>query len=180
MIDEGVGERDQRGSWGRGAGRRVSLALAVVLIGGLVLWGGPASGTGGGDQAVWSGGGDLGSPSGYARVYFSNVGTEPLVGRTTVVAEVLNGPMRLTYAAFFPLGGPTGGDTITGVGPEVSPDGKRLVYHLDGTNAPTVSRELRVYFTGNRFMQPSSVRITFTHPDDGNGANDSVGFGPPP
>jgi hypothetical protein len=160
-------------------------ALVAVLMGSLVTAGDPASAssTGLGDQRIWYGGGDVGLPSGYVRVYFENVGTEPLVGRTTVLAEVGTGPLRFTYAALFPPGGPGTGDSISGVGPDISADGRRLTFSLDGTNLPGVTRELRVYFTGNRIMPPigpSSYRLTFTHPDDANPANDSLAFGPSP
>lgn len=175
---------------GRGRDLVAVLLAVLVLAGSALVLGTRAAATGlatgvgvevgVGDQSVWPNGGDLGGPSGYMRFSFRNVGTEPLVGRTTVVAEIGSGPMRFTHAAFFPAGGPVGGDTLTSVGPEISPGGTRLVLYLDGTNAPGVTREVRVYFTGNQFLRPSSSRITFTHPGDLHPANDSVSYGPTP
>ena len=156
-------------------GRMAAAGAAAVL--GVASMGGAAACTptpaGGGDLQVTFGGGAVGAPSGDVWADVENVGTVALEGRTTVTAQVASGPVRFTYAAWFSGGGPGDDGGVTPVGPEVSADGKLLTFHLDGPQAPADEGQVRVYFTGNHFMQPSTYSITFSHPDDPNGANNS-------
>jgi hypothetical protein len=158
---------------------RLRAAGAMALLAVLVTGGFAACTPSGPDQEVWNGGGQFG-PSGYLRVQFKSIGTEPLVGRTTVTADVDAGPLRFTSAAYFPVAPPGAGDSLTGSGLQISPDGKHLTYYLDGTT-PTDNREVRIYYTGEAPLPPaSSWHVTFTHSADVNAANNTIAVGPPP
>lgn len=163
----------------RGTRARLRAAGVMALLAVLVTGAFAACTPSGPDQEVWNGGGQFG-PSGYVSVRFRSIGTEPLVGHTTVTADVGAGSLRFTSAAYLPVAPPGGTDSLAGSGLEISPDGKHLTYHLDGTT-PTDNRELRIYYTGEAVFPPfSSWHVTFTHPADVNAANDTVAVGPPP
>jgi hypothetical protein len=165
---------------GRAPQRRLGAAgvmtlLALVLGAGFVACTPPA-----GDLEVTFAGGSVGLPSGDVRIDFTNIGTAPLEGRITVAAEISQGRMRWTDADYFSGGGPGVGGPLTPVGPEISPDGKQLVLYLDGTHPIGAKYQVRFYFTDNIYGPPSGgpppqYRITFSHPDDLNPANNSYG-----
>jgi hypothetical protein len=131
-----------------------------------------------GDVEVTYAGGNVGTPSGDVRADFANVGTAPLEGRITVTAAVASGPLEFTNAAFFSGGAPGDGGPFTPVGPEISPDGKHLTFHLDGTLAVGSRYQVRIYFKDNFIGPPhggapSQYQVSFSHPDDVNLANNS-------